>query len=94
MAYVPTGFPRGRPRKGEIRPPTPGALAQAKRRANMSAEEKQIQADYQRLWHLAHPGAKAASNKRSRQREVHWSAAQKCFDVNQFMRQMAMLLKK
>ena len=28
--YPPTGYPRGRPKAGEIRPPSPNAIAQAK----------------------------------------------------------------
>lgn len=78
MAYVPTGFPRGRPRKGEIRPPTPGGVQQAKWRERQLAlnpeEYRAQQAMYQQLWHLANPGAKAKSQKAYEQREVHWQA--------------------
>lgn len=78
MAYVPTGFPRGRPRKGELRPPTPGGVWQAKYRAQQKANNPDwlvIQADYQRLWQLANPGKKAEGQKKYKQREVHWQAA-------------------
>ena len=74
MAYIPTGFPRGRPRKGEIRPLTPGGVAQAEWRRQQLAKDpvgyRQLLADYQRMWQLAHPGAKSLSQKKYLQREA------------------------
>lgn len=78
MAHIPTGFPKGRPRKGELRPPTPGGVWQAEYRAlqkEINPNWLKIQADYQRLWHLANPGKKSAGQKKYEQREVHWKAA-------------------
>lgn len=58
-AYKPTGYPKGRPRKGEIRPPTPGGLKQ--RRFRESQVKKlgreafnKLRADYQRRWRDDH----------------------------------------
>lgn len=76
--YTPTGFRRGRPRKGEIRPPTPGGVWQAEWRERQKAENPDyfvIQADYQRLWQLANPGKKAEVSKGYLQREAHWERA-------------------
>ena len=76
-SHKPTGFPRGRPRKDEIRPPTPGAIYQAKLRAKRKKDKNwlAIQAMYQQFWHLANPGKAKEYRKKSKQREVHWEQA-------------------
>lgn len=77
MAYVATGFPRGRPRKGEIRPLTPGGVAQAEwRRKQLTLDTegyRALLANYQRLWHLANPGSKKQSQTKYLQREASFA---------------------
>ena len=79
MAYTPTGFPLGRPRKGEIRPLTPGAENQRKRREKLKRKNpkafNQFNAIYQQLWQLANPGAKSKTCRKYKEREAQWVAS-------------------
>ena len=63
MSYQPTGYPRGRPRKGEIRPPSPNAINIAKyrkRRHERDPEWKAVLAAQQAEW-------KANNSERSKE---------------------------
>ena len=78
MSHKKTGFPLGRPRKGEIRPPTPGGIYQAALRAKRKAEDPEyyvIQADYQRLWVLANHEARKKQSRAYYARKKLWDKA-------------------
>jgi hypothetical protein len=51
----PTGFPRGRPRKGEIRPVTPGGLASAKWREENYELYLKRNREYSVKWRAKNP---------------------------------------
>jgi hypothetical protein len=55
MAYEKTGFPRGRPRKGELRPASPNAENQARWRAKNAEYYRVINRNYQSEWVAANP---------------------------------------
>lgn len=64
MSYQPTGYKPGRPRKGEIRPPSPNAIAVAeyrKRRHERDPEWSTKLAEYQANW---------VANNQDRSREI------------------------
>jgi hypothetical protein len=55
MAHERTGDKRGRPRRGEIRPATPGGIKSAEYRARQKRDNPEYllqQALYQQLWRL------------------------------------------
>lgn len=76
--YTPTGYSKGRPRKGEIRPITPGGAHQSERRAKLkdSEEYKSIQAMYQQFWKLANYDRSKEIARNSRRRKKSWKESQ------------------
>lgn len=94
----PTGFRRGRPCKGEVRPRTAGAEYQKRRRARLSARQRayeaHINAMYAQFMRLAFPQKFRDAVERSRQRQATWDASPRAFDVQAFMREMARCCKK
>jgi len=80
MAYIKTGFPRGRPRKGDSRPNTPGGEAQRKYRekklAENSVEFRKENARKQREWYQKNPA-------RAREIKKNYIRRQKLLEENQ-----------
>lgn len=77
MSYVPTGFPRGRPRKGELRPQTYGAKKQAEWRAKQKAANDLYlleQALYQQFWRLENIEKRRAQARAYYYRRKSWAA--------------------
>jgi hypothetical protein len=68
MAYIPTGYPRGRPRIGEERPLSKGALWQRKYRAENRERYNEINRAYQARWRAANPERAYQIGKESKQR--------------------------
>ena len=69
-----SGFPVGRPRRGEVRPPSIGAIAQAKYRAEnpeLSAERNRIA---QAKWQAANPEKRREATKAYRTRRDAWAS--------------------
>ena len=69
-----SGFPLGRPRRGEVRPPSIGAIAQAKYRAEnpeLSAERNRIA---QAKWQAANPEKRREKGKAYRARKAAWNS--------------------
>lgn len=81
-----SGFPRGRPRKGEIRPPSIGAISQAKYRADnpeLAAERNRIA---QAKWQSENPEKRREKGKAYRARCAAWAALK---SVNKVEKQIA-----
>lgn len=76
--YKPTGFPPGRPRKGELRPLTINGVYQAKYREKMRQDPKWLlhQALYQQLRRLEYPESYKKIAKNYRIRSKIWSQSQ------------------
>lgn len=69
-----SGFPLGRPRKGEIRPPSIGAIEQAKYRADnpvLAAERNRIA---QAKWYSENREKKREASKACRARKKGWNS--------------------
>ena len=75
--YKPTGFPKGRPRNGEIRPATPGGVHQKEFRAERKddPEYKNQRALYSQLWKLANSERSREISRNSYRRAKTWSEA-------------------
>lgn len=73
-----TGFPVGRPRKGEIRPATPGASRQKEYREKYrnSQKYKDVQAMYQQFWRLSNPDRSNEIKRTSVTRQITWKLAE------------------
>lgn len=78
LAYTPTGFGKGRPRKGELRPATITGTAQAAYRAQHkdSPEWRAVQAMYQQFWYLANKDRVKQIKKEYLLRSEAWKAAE------------------
>jgi hypothetical protein len=77
-AYKPTGFPRGRPRKGEIRPPTPGGIRAAAYRVKRLAEDPEYAeklAEAQRKWYWNNHERVLKQKRDYLHRKNTWAAA-------------------
>lgn len=76
--YKPTGFPRGRPRQGEIRPPSPAAQRHAryiqKRLATDPFFREQLN-EYQRQWVKNNPMRAKEIAKATNLRKRKWKKA-------------------
>jgi hypothetical protein len=76
--HKPTGYSKGRPRKGEVRPPTPGGLYQAKLRAKRRAENEEYWKAYyagqQAIWVANNPERQQAISRGSYIRAKGWKA--------------------
>jgi len=96
--HKPRGFPLGGPRKGEVRPFSPGSAAQKLYLERMSASEREeyraVARMYAQLKRLAFPQKCRDIAKRSRQREACWQASPRAFNLQQFMREMERCCKK
>jgi hypothetical protein len=74
----PTGYSRGRPRKGEIRPGTGGGAKQTKYRAahKDDPEWKHIRAMYQQFWYYANRDRAQEIARNCYYRKKSWEEAQ------------------
>lgn len=73
--YKPTGYPRGRPRKGEIRPPSPNAIYCANYRKARLAQEpdwKKHLAKLQADWRVANLERSRAQKRACYARKKAW----------------------
>lgn len=98
MTYVPTGFPLGGPRKGEVRPYSPGAAAQQRHVQRMSKQQREeykaVMAMYAQFKRLAFPVQSRSIQQRSRQREACWQSTPRVFSLKSFMREMTRCCRK
>lgn len=73
--YKKTGYPRGRPRKGEIRPPSPNAIACANYRARRLAVEpewREVLNEYQSKWRASNLDRSRAQKRAANLRKKAW----------------------
>jgi hypothetical protein len=76
MPYVPTGYGRGRPRKGEVRPPTAGGIAQAQLKKKRLTEDFEYWRAYyneqQADWAARNPERAKQISTASSRRALGW----------------------
>lgn len=72
----PTGWAKGRPRKGEIRPATDGGLWQAKYKEDHSEYVLLYQREYQRIWRENNRARHNEISRNALQRKKLWGDAQ------------------
>lgn len=68
-----SGFPMGRPRKGEVRPPSIGAISQAKYRADNPALSAERNLDAQTKWREANLERARAQKRAAYRRKKAWN---------------------
>lgn len=69
-----SGFPRGRPRKGEVRPPSIGAIEQAKYRADNPELSAVRNLEAQTKWREANLKKARAQKRSAYKREKAWAS--------------------
>jgi hypothetical protein len=72
MAYTPTGYPRGRPRKGELRPTSPAAVKLAEWRERNYDHWIEMNREYQREWRAKNPERSKEISRGTRIRKKKW----------------------
>ena len=86
MANKPTGYPVGRPRKGEIRPNSPVTLSKAKWRNEWKESDPEGFAAYQREANAAHkarhPERVKAQMKAAYERSKQWKLVEEKAQLN------------
>lgn len=79
MARKPTGYGPGRPRKGEIRPPSPTAVSAKKSRDKKIAADpegaRKIQAERYRKWYYSDVEHARRIGRNAYRRKVAWANA-------------------
>jgi hypothetical protein len=77
MAYKPTGYPRGRPRKGELRPTSPAAVKLAEWRERNYDHWIETNREYQREWRAKNPERSKEIDRNAQIRKKKWEAEPK-----------------